>query len=141
MLSSKIVKNSRATTNDCSTKIAMVQKPNSARLNRQRTVSDKGISIQPHFVAVAMSTICCVYSLYIRKWREKELETLELAEDCGIFYCNNIDDGNPRDHFDCLGSSQRNIDVLAQTVERTGLMVNKKPGSKSVKVSTNSTSP
>ena len=91
------------------------------------------VNIQPYLVAFATGSMIA-YSIYTRKWRERQLGTLPLAQDCGIFYSHGEEGGAQVDHFDCLGSVKRNIDVLALTIERTGLMVNRKPGAKSVKV-------
>ena len=111
----------------------VIDKVISTKLRHKDIKSNESTNIQPYLVAFATGT-AIAYSIYTRKWRERQLGTLPPAQECGIFYSNCADDGIPIDHFDCLGSVKRNIDVLALTVERTGLMVNKKPGTKSVKV-------
>jgi len=87
-----------------------------------------------YFAAACITSAAAAASLYVRKWRDGKLHELQEAQTSGVFTATaeksgisttNTKNGNVGIH--------RDLNVLATTVARAGLMGTSVPGAKSVK--------
>ena len=90
------------------------------------------------YVAAACLTSTAAVSYYVRQWREERLhETLEDAASSGHFFCSECAESLRRDNTTAPAHQtpaiRRDLNVLATTVARAGLMGTSVPGAKSVK--------
>lgn len=88
------------------------------------------------YVAAACLTSTAAASLYTRRWRDDKMRHLEEAHASGVFTATRKDPDpvrNSTSNNKSPGGVRRDLNVLATTVARAGLMGTSVPGAKSVK--------
>ena len=89
------------------------------------------------YFAAACLTSTAAASLYTRRWRENKLHDLQEAQASGVFTATTKKDTSPASTYKAknksYGGVSRDLNVLATTVARAGLMGTSVPGAKSVK--------